>query len=147
VLLLLLAAPSLARRFAVPLQPVTASRPEEPSAPEESGRVPEIPRAAARMALSAEGRPWYWVYECLEIRRVRAQMAISRPAVTLDLHGSEAALGRCRSRAGMREPAAWRGWAAMALIRYRLVALKAKPNQAHPTKRLTHPSIAPTRRK
>ena len=141
MLLLLLAAPSLARRFAA--FPVTASRPEE----EASGRVPEIARAAARMALSAEGALQCWVFACPGIRRAQAQTAISRPAMTLDSCGSGATVGRYRSRVGVREPAGWRGWAAMALIRYRLVALKAKPNQAHPTKRLTHPSIAPTRRK
>src|SRR5262249_39482875 len=67
---------SLALRFAVPPQLVMASRPEDALASEVLERVPGTPRVAARMVLSAERAPRYWVYEYLEIRLARAQTAI-----------------------------------------------------------------------
>ena len=67
---------SQARRLAVPRQLVMASQPEEPSAPEVSERVLEIPLAAARMVHSAQGALPRWAHEYLGIPRARDQTAI-----------------------------------------------------------------------
>lgn len=121
------------------------SHSEEPSAPEVSERAREKPRAAARMGLSAEGALWHWGIEYLERHRVRAQTAICLGAAMLDLGGSEAARERRRPRAWRGPPGESPDWAAMVLIHYRLVGLRAKVSQPHPMKQPTRLWFVPTR--